>query len=165
LGAFPRKPALGSSTDQSDLLITLSIQFEVLKHVDLDGYIINSMIKKANARLRPFVQHPALVQPLFTADDFGYPSGLSSGTELQARVLSTLFPAQSDQLLVRARQVADSRVIAGVHYTSDTLAGIALGDLIFIQLQAKPKFRHELSAAAPALALDLARLLAGRVSC
>jgi acid phosphatase (class A) len=122
--------------------------FEVLKHVDLDGYIINSMIKKANARLRPFVQHPALVQPLFTAEDFSYPSGHSSGTELQARVLGTLFPAQSEQLLNRARQVADSRVIAGVHYNTDTLAGIALGDLIFNQLQAKAKFRHELSAAA-----------------
>jgi len=183
--AFPRKPALGSSTDQLDLLTTLSIQasrteeqkseavhdkdysiklvtdvidpdfetkypmtFEVLKRADLDAYFINSMLKKANGRPRPFVQHPALVQPLFTAGDFSYPSGHSSGTELQARILGTLFPAQSEQLLIRARQVADSRVIAGVHYTSDTLAGIALGDLIFTELQAKPKFRHELSAAA-----------------
>jgi acid phosphatase (class A) len=88
------------------------------------------------------------VQPLFTASDFSYPSGHSSGTELQARILGTLFPAQSEQLLIRARQVADSRVIGGVHYTSDTLAGIALGDLIFTQLQAKPKFRHELTTAA-----------------
>ena len=122
--------------------------FEVLKHADLDAYFINSMLKKANGRPRPFVQHPALVQPLFTAGDFSYPSGHSSGTELQARILGTLFPAQSEQLLIRARQVADSRVIAGVHYTSDTLAGIALGDLIFTQLQAKPKFRHELTTAA-----------------
>jgi len=161
--AFPRKPALGSSTDQFDLLTTLSIQasrteeqkseavhdkdysiklvtdvidpdfetkypmtFEVLKRADLGAYFINSMLKKANGRPRPFVQHPALVQPLFTAGDFSYPSGHSSGTELQARILGTLLPAQSEQLLIRARQVADSRVIAGVHYTSDTLAGSAI---------------------------------------
>jgi len=183
--AFPPKPTLGSPTDLSDLLTTLSVQasrteeqkneavrdkdysiklvtdvidpdfatkypmtFEVLKRADLDGYFINSMLKKANNRPRPFVQHPTLVQPLFTAGDFSYPSGHSSGTELQARILSKLFPAESEQLLTRARQVADSRVVAGVHYTSDTVAGIALGDLIFTQLQSKPKFRQELSAAA-----------------
>jgi len=106
---FPPKPALGSSTDQFDLLTTLSIQaprteeqkneavhdkdysiklvtdvidpdfetnypmtFEVLKRADLDAYFINSMLKKANSRLRPFIQHPALVQPLFAAGDFSY---------------------------------------------------------------------------------------------
>lgn len=93
--AFPRKPALGSSTDQCDLLTTLSIQasrteeqkneavhdkdysiklvtdvidpdfetkypmtFEVLKRADLDGYFINSILKKANGRPRPFRPAP-----------------------------------------------------------------------------------------------------------
>jgi hypothetical protein len=67
--------------------------FEVLKRADLDASFINSMLKKANSRLRPFVQHPALVQPLFTAGDFSYPSGHASGTELQARILSRLLLA------------------------------------------------------------------------
>jgi hypothetical protein len=35
-----------------------------------------------------------------------------------------------DALLKRARQIAGGRVIAGVHYTSDTEAGLALGDLL-----------------------------------
>jgi hypothetical protein len=55
--------------------------------------------------------------------------------------------SEREQLLTRARQVADSRMIAGVHYTGDTLAGSALGDLIFTQLRAKPKFRQDLSTA------------------
>jgi acid phosphatase (class A) len=131
-----------------DFATKYPMTFEVLKRADLDGDFINSMLKKANNRLRPFVQHPTLVQPLFTVGDFSYPSGHSSRTELQARILSKLFPADSEQLLTRARQVADSRVVASVHYTSDTLAGIALGDLIFTELQSKSKFRQELSAAA-----------------
>jgi acid phosphatase (class A) len=121
--------------------------FNVLANADMDAYFITAMFKKVNGRLRPFVQHPVLVVPLFTAGDFSYPSGHASGTELQARILAKLFPAQSDALMKRARQVADSRVVAGVHYTSDTEAGIALGDLLFTQLETKPEFENDLTAA------------------
>ena len=182
---FPPKPALGSPTDQTDLLITLSLQasrtedqkneafrdkdystklltdvidgdfetkypntFRVLTNADVDSYFINTMIKKANGRLRPYVQHPTLVAPLFSAGDFSYPSGHASGLELQARILGQLFPTQSDALLKRARQIADGRVVAGVHYTSDTEAGLALGDLLFAQLETKTEFQKDLTAAA-----------------
>jgi acid phosphatase (class A) len=181
---FPAKPALGSPVDQTDLLITLSLQagrtedqkneafrnksysiklvtdvidpsfektypdiFKVLTNADVDSYYINSMIKNQNGRLRPYVQHPTLVVPLFTVSDFSYPSGHATGTELQARILGLLFPKQSDALLNRARQVADSRVVAGVHYASDTEAGINLGDLIFTQIASKREFQKDLAAA------------------
>ena len=47
--------------------------------------------------------------------------------------------SEREQLLTRARQVADSRMIAGVHYTGDTLAGSALGDLIFTATPSQTK--------------------------
>ncbi len=181
---FPKCPALGSEIDQSDLLITLSIQasrtieqkkeafqdndysiklvtalidpafdvkyqhvFHVLNNADGDAYVITAIVKKANGRLRPYVQHPILVQPLVTSGDFSYPSGHASGMELQARILGTLFPNQADALLNRARQIADSRVVAGVNYTSDTEAGLTLGDLLFTELEANDKFKNDLSTA------------------
>ncbi len=122
--------------------------FKVLGKADHDAYFITSRLKKINNRLRPFAQHPALVTPLFAAKDFSYPSGHSSGAQLQALILGQLFPAEADNLLKRARQIADSRVIAGVHYASDTEAGLNLGDLLFSQLEALPKFKEDLSAAA-----------------
>jgi acid phosphatase (class A) len=182
---FPPKPVLGSPTDQTDLLITLSLQasrtedqkneafrdknysitlvtdvidanfetkypniFKVLTNADIDSYFINTMIKKANGRLRPYVQHPTLIVTLFVVGDFSYPSGHASGLELQARILGQLFPTQSDALRKRARQIADGRVVAGVHYTSDTEAGLALGDLLFAQLETKTEFQKDLSTAA-----------------
>jgi acid phosphatase (class A) len=181
---FPLKPALGSPTDQADLLITLSLQnsrtedqkkealgdqkysiglitdviatdfetkypntFKVLANADIDAYFITAKLKKTNGRLRPYVQHPVLVTPLFTVRDFSYPSGHSSGSELQARILGKLFPTRIDALLTRARQVADGRVVAGVHYASDAEAGIALGDLLFTELENKPEFENDLTAA------------------
>ena len=122
--------------------------FEMLQKADSDQHYINSMIKKQNARPRPYVGHPLLVTSLFPVKDFSYPSGHASGSELQARLLAVLFPAQADDVIKRARQVADSRVIAGVHYASDIAAGQTLGDLIFDALEANPQFKKDLAAAA-----------------
>jgi acid phosphatase (class A) len=68
--------------------------------------------------------------------------------ELQARILAELFPDKSDALLLRARQIADSRVVAGVHYASDTEAGLTLGDLLFTELKSKGAFEKDLAKAA-----------------
>lgn len=122
--------------------------FKVLDAANGDDGNITTMIKNENERLRPFVGHPTLVLPLFPVPDYSYPSGHASGMELQARLLGTLFPAQAEALLNRARQVADSRVVAGVHYTSDTEEGLILGDLVFKELEANAKFTADLVAAA-----------------
>jgi len=181
---FPPKPVLGSSVDQADLLITLSLQtsrtedqknealrdkkysidlvasvidadfehkypnvYRVLNNADIDSYYINTLIKNENGRLRPFVQHPTLVTPLFTTGDYSYPSGHATGMELQARILAQVFPDKSDALRPRARQVADSRVVAGVHYASDTEAGLTLGDLLFDEIESKTAFQKDLATA------------------
>jgi hypothetical protein len=39
------------------------------------------------------------------------------------------------------------RVVAGVHNASDAEAGIALGDLLFTELENKPEFENDLTAA------------------
>lgn len=121
--------------------------WKVLLQADQDEHVINAMIKNENARPRPFIQHPILVTPLFPVRDFSYPSGHATGAELQALLLSQLFPARTEELLRRARQIADSRVVAGVHYTSDTEAGLALGDLLFHELEINSKFQAELARA------------------
>jgi acid phosphatase (class A) len=122
--------------------------YAVLKNAATDAGLINKMLKDENKRLRPFVQHPTLVTPLFPVGDYSYPSGHASGSEVQARILGTLFPDRAPDLLTRARQVADGRVAAGVHYASDTEAGENLGDLIFDQLEASAQFKQDLAAAA-----------------
>ncbi len=122
--------------------------FDVLKKADNDEHFINSKIKNENQRPRPYVQHPLLVTPLFPVKDYSYPSGHASGSQLQARLLGVLFPDKANDLLNRARQIADSRVVAGVHYASDTEFGQILGDMIFDQLEANAKFKQDLAAAA-----------------
>lgn len=125
---------------------------QLLKHAGDDGAIIMRMLKKRNARPRPFIQHSGLVIPLFTVGDFSYPSGHATGSELQARILSELFPDHADELMKKAKLIADSRVVAGVHYESDIEAGSYLGDLIYSALSTNAKFVHDLDAAKAELA-------------
>lgn len=124
--------------------------YGVLDQADKDCYFITTMLKNENARPRPYEQHPDVVHPLFTTGGLSYPSGHASGMELQARLLGTLFQAKSQDLLKRAQQIGDSRVIAGVHYPSDVKVGLELGDLIFTELEANSKFKDALAAAAKA---------------
>ncbi len=121
--------------------------YRVLLDADNDGDVINTMLKHENRRLRPYDEHPTLVEPLFFSSDFSYPSGHASGMELLARLLGTIFPEAAPRLLTRAREIADSRVVAGVHYASDTEAGRALGDLLFARLEANARFRAALHEA------------------
>jgi acid phosphatase (class A) len=116
---------------------------QLLSHADGDGSLIMYRLKKQNARLRPYLQHPELVVALFAVKDFSYPSGHASGSELQARLLAALFPAHALEVLNKARMIAESRVVAGVHYESDIQAGEVLGDLVFSTLQASPKFQRD----------------------
>lgn len=125
---------------------------QLLNHAGEDGAMIMRMLKKQNARPRPFIQHPGLVLPLFPVSDFSYPSGHASGSELRARILSELFPDHADAVMKKAKLIADSRVVAGVHYESDVEAGSHLGDLIFSSLMANAKFSHDLAAVKAGLA-------------
>jgi acid phosphatase (class A) len=119
----------------------------LIKHASDDAGLILHLLKKRNQRPRPFVQHPGLVVPLFTVGDFSYPSGHSGGAELRALLLAELFPNSTAALLEKAKVIASSRVVAGVHYESDIEAGLYVGGLIFAELKENPKFRQDLAAA------------------
>lgn len=122
--------------------------YQILKIAGTDAALVTLKLKNENARPRPYQGHPTLVVPLFDVGDFSYPSGHASGSEVQARLLASLFPARTEDLLKRARQIGDGRIAAGVHYASDVAAGQKLGDLIYEQLDANPKFKADFAAAA-----------------
>lgn len=56
-----------------------------------------------------------------------YPSGHAIRATVYARLLSEIFPEQKQALMELAQQIGYGRVIAGVHYPTDILAGMKLG--------------------------------------
>jgi membrane-associated phospholipid phosphatase len=117
-----------------------------LLHTMQDESSISFELKKKYQRPRPYRAHPE-VKALFPVDQYSYPSGHASGSFVLAAVLGELFPDKKSALMARADVVAQSRVIAGVHYPSDIEQGKVLGQAIMNVFLAHAAFQRDLAAA------------------
>jgi len=103
--------------------------------------------KQSFARPRPFVLDPRIRPCVPTPSTPSYPSGHASFAMAGARVLIDLAPEWGEEITSRAREFAWSRVVCGVHYPSDVVAGEVLGRAIAERLLASPRFRRGLEPA------------------
>ena len=77
-----------------------------------------------------------------------YPSGHTLTNHVWARILADLFPGKRVELFRRADDIANHRVIAGVHYPFDIIAGIKMADATYCKMKAAPAYREAFIAAA-----------------
>ena len=101
-------------------------------------------------RDRPYAAEPSIktctpVKPGKAANS--YPSGHATRAFSMGVVLSTLMPDKSQAILARAAEYAERRLVCGVHYRSDIVAGQQFGTVLALKLMQKPKFRALMAAA------------------
>lgn len=104
---------------------------------------------------RPYLGTRApLCQPrtAHLASNGDYPSGHAANGWLEGLILAQLFPHLTTPILTRARAYGESRVVCGVHSASAVTAGWLAGSATFAALQASPRYRQDLDAAARELA-------------
>jgi len=73
-----------------------------------------------------------------------YPGSNSTIVYTWATLLASALPDRKDEIMSRADQIAQNRVIAGVQYPSDIAAGKVLGMEVGKRLLAKPEFQTRL---------------------
>lgn len=83
--------------------------------------------KYAYNRVRPALADAGLSTVIATPNSPSYPDEHAVTAGAAAAVLSAIFPDQGERFNDMATEAADSRVMAGVAYPSDTAAGLALG--------------------------------------
>lgn len=121
--------------------------------IDDDGRALASAAKAVYAeRPRPWLADARLVAPTSRPGGSTYPSGAGYNTGVWVGLLATLFPDQAEALRERARLVCWSRILAGVHYPTDNVAGLLLGDAVAKKLLALPDFQAGFAAVRAELA-------------
>jgi undecaprenyl-diphosphatase len=87
------------------------------------------LIKRSVRRDRPCRVLPGVESRVAPSDRFSFPSGHTAAAVLVAVLLGNLFPLLFPVAAAWALAVGLSRIILGVHYPTDVIAGMALGAL------------------------------------
>jgi undecaprenyl-diphosphatase len=94
------------------------------------GVAIFLKLKKATGRKRPCAYEPHCWATLLPPDQFSFPSGHTITAFAVAVSLSSFYPDLAAGLFFCAISVAISRILLGMHFLSDVLAGAAIGTLL-----------------------------------
>ena len=94
----------------------------------LAGLLLYRALKHRLIRERPFITHHAIVRAAAPLDRFSFPSGHTLHAVCFAVVAIQAFPLLAWVLVPLALMIALSRVVLGLHYPSDVLAGALLGE-------------------------------------
>ncbi|PCD79003.1 phosphatase PAP2 family protein [Acetobacter orleanensis] len=124
--------------------------WSLLKMVQNEGDASADVFKEHFHRKRPWAVDPSMPRcdGSSTAHPYrSYPSGHSTLSYSTGYILARLLPGQSQTILDRASDYAESRKVCGVHYPSDTEASHVLGTYVATRLMANPRFLQQFAAA------------------
>lgn len=143
--------------------------YMLLQRASTDASVATLAAKKKYKRVRPFVVYK---QTSCTPDwednmkrDGSYPSGHTTIGWTWALILSEISPDRADVILSRGYAFGQSRVICGVHWQSDVIAGRVIAAAVVARLHADPVFRAQLEAAKKELAAAQAKGFLPAIDC
>lgn len=91
------------------------------------GLVLYKGLKKATSRKRPYARDGQVVALTAALDEFSFPSGHTLHAVAFTTVACAYFPVLAWPLVPFTALIALSRVVLGLHYPSDVLAGASLG--------------------------------------
>jgi acid phosphatase (class A) len=136
--------AIGDGFD----LAALPATAKLLNDIDGQARDAENAAKKLFRRDRPWIADPSLATCATRGGDHtSYPSGHATMGYAAGVTLAALLPARAPAILLRARSFAENRMVCGMHYRSDIVAGQVLGTTVASTLLRDPAFRAEIDAA------------------
>ncbi len=107
----------------------------VMSVTGLLGVALYKWLKHRLVRERPFIRHPGITLAMPPLDRYSFPSGHTLHAVAFTWQAVAHFPELAWVLVPLATLIAASRVVLGLHYPSDVLAGGALGAALAILAQ------------------------------
>ena len=100
--------------------------------VGLTGLALYKWLKHKTLRPRPCDLHPAILRGTAPLDEFSFPSGHTLHAVAFTVVALAYYPGLAPLLVPFTLLVALSRVVLGLHYPTDVLAGAAIGYVLAV---------------------------------
>jgi undecaprenyl-diphosphatase len=94
------------------------------------GILVFLRLKRWTGRRRPCAIEPHCWATLLPPDQFSFPSGHSITAFAVAVSVGSFYPVLLAGLMFCALSVAVSRILLGMHFLSDVVAGAAIGSLL-----------------------------------
>jgi undecaprenyl-diphosphatase len=91
------------------------------------GILVFKALKRLSQRPRPCQIEPHCWSKVLPPDRFSFPSGHTMTAFSIALVVSYFYPTLEGMLFFMALSIAVSRIVLGMHFLSDVLAGVVLG--------------------------------------
>lgn len=98
-------------------------------------------------RVRPWLASPEVKAIAKPTKSGSYPSGHTTLVTIDAIILSAMLPEKKEAIWARAGDYAESRVIGGMHYPTDILAGGRTGTAMATVMLQDPAFKADFVAA------------------
>jgi undecaprenyl-diphosphatase len=106
------------------------IAFSAAGSAAIVGVFVFKLLKRISQRPRPCEIEAHCWSRILPPDRFSFPSGHTMTAFSIALVLSYFYPGLEVPLFFFAISIAFSRIVLGMHFLSDVLAGVVLGILL-----------------------------------
>jgi hypothetical protein len=134
---------VGESFNSKALPVTATL----FRKVTTESTEIAGVPKEKYARVRPPIADKR-IHPCVSLEKTGsFPSGHATRGVVWATLVAEIFPDKRDQIIARGKLIGQDRVIGGMHFPSDIVAGQKLGAAIAKKLLANPEFMAEFEKA------------------
>jgi acid phosphatase (class A) len=96
---------------------------------------------------RPYLVDERVKSLIKSHSNYAYPSGHTADSYVIANILTILFPKESTKFYVKAEEIAQHRVLVGMHFQRDLNGGRQLSKLVMDSLMKNKDFLRDLDAA------------------
>lgn len=104
---------------------------KLVTEVQADMVVVTLAVKAYFNRARPNVVLPEIAPVIPVPWHSSYPNGHAAQSHLTAMLLGCANPSKLPELMKLADRVGRNREVAGLHYPSDTVAGVKLAESVW----------------------------------